>query len=161
MKNRNALPDKEKIKLRWASLCAVSEQCEYDLRLKGRRAGISAEDIEEILSFLRQNKFLDEARFARAFANDKVRFAGWGFNKIRMALKAKRISDIVISTAIESVDRKDYIDALKKVGNVKARSLDLSLPSDKNKFIRHMLSKGFEIDLVMKMCDWIERKTKG
>ena len=74
-----------------AGLCAKSEQCPYDIMAKLRKFGLTAEDAGEVLDSLREQKFVDEARYARSFARDKVRFSGWGRNKIRQQLMLKRI----------------------------------------------------------------------
>ena len=64
-----------------AGLCAKFEQCPYDIMAKLRKFGLTAEDAGEVLDSLREQKFVDEARYARSFARDKVRFSGWGRSK--------------------------------------------------------------------------------
>lgn len=145
------IPNPEAVKLRLASLCARSEQCVSDLRRKCLQAGLTASQAESVLQFLREQKFVDDARFARAFAGDKVRFAGWGMNKIRLALRQKRIGNTEIEDALSSVPKKDYSDALKRVANQKARSLDMSTQEGKAKFYKYMVSRGFESNLVSQL----------
>lgn len=143
----------EKVRLRLAGLCAQSEQCEFDLRKKCRSAGLTEAQTDEVITFLRDNLYLDELRFARAYCNDKVRFAGWGVHKIRLGLMAKRLPGEVIRGAIGGIDRKEYIAALKRVGVAKAKQLDLSRPEERAKFFRHMASRGFETELITKMLN--------
>lgn len=143
-------PDFEKIRLRMADLCARSEQCEYDLRIKLARTRITASECNAIIAFLREGKFIDEQRFAMAFTNDKVRFSAWGRLKIRMALKAKRISDSAIAEAAEAIDADDYTDALMRTARAKASSLDLDDFNDRRRLMRHILSRGFEPSLASK-----------
>ena len=57
-----------------ASLCAKCEQCEEDLRLKMRRHCMEEGDMDSIIAYLYEHKFLDEERYARAYARDKMRF---------------------------------------------------------------------------------------
>lgn len=59
-------------------LCSRSEQCSADLAKKMHGWGISSGNIEKILALLVRDRFVDDNRFAAAFACDKYRFAGWG-----------------------------------------------------------------------------------
>ena len=82
---------------RAAALCSSSEHCIADIREKLSRWGIGEPDARTIVERLVQERFIDEGRYAIAFAKDKFRFSGWGRIKIRYALQQKRIgnSDIV------------------------------------------------------------------
>ena len=148
----------ERMLQRLAALCARTEQCEYDLREKMRRAGMASADAERVLQRLREGKFVDEGRFARAFAADKVRFAGWGRAKISLALVRKRVPRPLIDEALAAIDRKEYIEALKRAGAAKARTLDMTDYADVQKFYRHMLSRGFERALVAKLVEYLRRE---
>ena len=119
---RSNPPDEEKMRLRLADLCARTEQCRHDLDQKMRRAGLSEEG---------RRRVLDERRYACAFSRDKVRFAGWGRQKIRQALSAKRLDSDAIDEGLRAISRDEYIGSLKRSALAKARQLDLSLPADR------------------------------
>lgn len=142
-----------------ADLCSRSEQCSSDIRRKLMRKGLSPSQIEEITEFLINNRFLSDERFAAAFAGDKVRFSGWGRNKIRYALAMKGIPRDVVRDALDSIDHKDYIDALKRVGAQKIKSLNIHDLADRQKFYRHMLSRGFEGELVGRLLEAALRRS--
>lgn len=134
---------------RMAELCARSEQCEADIRQKLYRLGLSPASVQDCIERLVRGRFIDNARFARAFANDKVRFSSWGRNKIRLALIGKRIPSETIREALDSIDEADYLQALKRTIGAKVRSLDLRGPDARNerlKLFRFVLSRGFEPD---------------
>ena len=147
----------EKMCLRLAGLCARSEQCEFDLRKKCRNAGLTAGQTAEIIRYLGENRYLDERRFARAYCNDKVRFGGWGSRKIRLGLMAKRLPADVIREALGEIDRKEYIEALKRVGLAKAKQLDMTQADERAKFFRYMASRGFETELIVKLASGFRR----
>lgn len=138
-----------KVLLRLAGLCAGSEQCSGDIRQKAIRSGLSSEDAERVVEYLVGNKYVDDSRFARAFASDKVRFSGWGRMKVRMGLRAKDISDRNIAMALESIDSQDYSEALAKALHAKARALDLSDVKGRQSLYRHLASRGFESQLIV------------
>lgn len=142
--------DPEALLKRMAALCARSEQCSFDITTKLYKAGLHREKREEIINYLVANRFLDDARFARNFASFKVRFCAWGKRKIRMALAAKRISPKYISEAIDAIDETDYHEAVNRIVHQKKQSLDLSLREDKDKLFRHLLSRGFESEIIRK-----------
>lgn len=148
----------EAMRLRLAGLCARSEQCESDLRQKIYRAGLTSGQSDEIISFLKENRYLDESRYAKAYCNDKVRFSGWGKIKIREGLRAKRISSGIIEEALGNIDHKEYVDKLKQTGIAKARRLNMLDYADKAKFLRQMTSRGYETSLVTKLADAIIKK---
>lgn len=135
---------------RLAALCSRSEQCESDLQKKMYAAGLTADEIQKILRYLKDNRFLDNSRFARAFANDKVRFSAWGRRKIRAALAVKHISAADISNALESIDHEEYTDALNRCAKAKSRTLNLHQREDVQKLYRHLISRGFESELSVK-----------
>ena len=104
----------EKILLKMADLCSRSEQCSADIRQKLLRKGMSSSQTADLLRRLEEQRFIDDARFARAFASDKVRFSAWGKMKIRMALRQKRISSADIDSALEAVEEADYAAAAER-----------------------------------------------
>lgn len=149
----------EKVLLRLAGLCASSEQCTGDIRSKALKAGLSMMDAERVVEYLVSGKYVDDRRFARAFASDKVRFSRWGRMKVRMGLKGKGISDADISEALQSIDAAEYAEALQKALSAKARGLDLSDVKGRQSLYRHLASRGFESALtVAAIKDYIIKK---
>lgn len=156
--NRKKPADTEKLRLKMADLCARSEQCEYDIREKLRRNLLQSSVVDEIISFLLERHFIDNKRYARSFANDKVRFAGWGRNKIRQALRLKRIPSDFIDNAIENIDEKEYNQSLLRIAQNKAKSLDIDIYQDKIKLYRHLLSRGFESAKISKVISILQTR---
>ena len=136
---------------RMAGLCAKSEQCTSDINLKLYKAGLPKEKREEIVEYLTENRYLDDARFARSFASYKVRFSSWGKRKIRMALAAKRISPQFIGEALDAIDEEDYEAALKRAVEAGKKDLDPSDREQRIKLFRRLLARGFESDLIGRM----------
>lgn len=142
-------PTAEGMLVRMAGLCAGAEQCSADIRAKILKQGFSAEEAEKMIAYLTQHKYLDDARYARAYAADKVRFSGWGRMKVRLGLRGKGLSDSEISRALEYVSDADYQEALSKAMAAKARGLELRDVKDRQKLYRHMASRGFESQLII------------
>lgn len=138
----------EAARLKMADLCARGEHCSFEIKEKLRKMQISTSIAEEITDYLIENRYIDNLRFATAFARDKVRLSGWGRNKIRMALAMKRIDSSDIREALDEIDEEDYDAALNKAAAAKAKSLDLSDYNDRARLFRHLAARGFEASLI-------------
>ena len=117
---------KESALLRLASLCSRSEQFEFDINRKMMNWGLNSSQRQELLEYLKENKYLDESRFARSFTNDKARFSAWGPYKIRLELRRRQINNNLITEAISNVEQKIWKEGLLKNLNSKAKNLDLT-----------------------------------
>lgn len=148
----------EKVLQRLAALCARSEQCSADIRRKLDTSGLSAGEREEIMSKLVELKFVDDLRYARSLARDKVRFAGWGKLKIRAHLYTKRLDADTIREAMAAIEPADYKEALLRVARAKGRTLDMHLREDRDKLLRHIVSRGFEPPLAIKVMEAIAKR---
>lgn len=148
----------EAARLRMASLCSTREVCEFEIRAKLLRMHLPDSEIEKILDFLVENKFVDNARYARAFASDKARFSGWGRQKIAMGLRQKRISASHIAMALDGLDHDIYAQSLLKAARSGASSLDLEQYGDRAKLARRLASRGFESGLIMAVIEQLRRE---
>lgn len=140
-------PDQAMVRLE--TICARAERCTRELRDKLWQWGLSSADAEKIIASLENRKFVDDTRFARAFINDKVKFARWGRRKIRVTLAAKRIDSRVVSQLLEEIDEKTYTDNLLTVMKLKAGTIsDPKTYAGRTKLFRHAVSRGYEPELV-------------
>lgn len=141
--------DEESAKLKMAGLCARAEQCSFDISQKLFRMGLSSEARNRIIEFLEEKEFLDDYRFARSYARDKCRFSGWGPYKIRQGLSVKRVGSEAIAEALESVEDKDWEEALARAAATKVKNLDLigeEAKQNRVKLMKFLLGRGFEYD---------------
>lgn len=152
-------PTAEEMLVRMAGLCAGAEQCCHDIRQKIRKQGFTEVETAGMLEYLIANKYIDDSRYARAFATDKVRFSGWGRMKIRMGLRLKGVADSDISLALQSITESDYAESLRKTLETKARSLDMSDIKDRQKLYRHAAARGFESDIIIKAIRSLLKKS--
>ena len=72
-----------------AAFCSISEHCESEVRERLQKAGVSPDEADRIVDYLYDEQYLDAARYCRAFARDRLRFAHWGRVKIQQALRLK------------------------------------------------------------------------
>ncbi|MBL7900465.1 MAG: RecX family transcriptional regulator [Bacteroidia bacterium] len=148
--NSSPKQELEKIKL-W---CAYQERSHYEVRLKLQKAGLKENEIAQILSELISDNYLNEERFAKAFAGGKFRMKHWGRVKIKTELKKHRVSAPNIQKALESLDEKDYQTTLREL-TLKRIKTSGSRPTLRVKasVYRYLLSKGFEPEAVMEQIN--------
>ena len=103
--------------------CAYQERAQQEVRDKLYEYGMSKDEVEEILSNLISENFLNEERFAVQFAGGHFRIKGWGKVKINHALKQKRVSAYNIKKALQSIDLDAYEKTLEALANKKWNSL--------------------------------------
>ncbi|MCA1757147.1 MAG: recombination regulator RecX [Bacteroidales bacterium] len=137
------------------ALCSRSEKCVKDIRDKLDSWDITDPgSIEKLISELKKEGFIDERRYAFAYAREKHRFNRWGKRKISLMLGSKGIERELVGEALEAIDPGEYRetlknDLLKKRSSVKAvNQYDL-----KGKLIRFAAARGYENDLIWSVID--------
>lgn len=99
--------------------CAWQERCRSEAWTKLLQLGSPRGDVQRLLGVLENEGFLDDGRFARAYARGKFSQNGWGRIKIREALRGKRVSEDQIEDALELIENTDYQERL--VGIIRKR----------------------------------------
>lgn len=152
---------KEKALERLASLCSRSEQCESDLNRKLIAWHLPAIDRNDIIEYLKTNRYIDEKRYAKSFVNDKARFSAWGPVKIRIELKKRKIKSSVIKEALANVDKDVWKEALLRCVRAKSRNLELTGEEgfeNSQKLLRYLISRGFSTEISLRVISLIKRK---
>lgn len=145
--------ERDKVLDRMRNLCSRREYCKGDIMKKvlpavdGDRAAA-----EKIISTLVKEKYIDELRYASAFARDKSSLAGWGEIKIRHMLSSKGISREVISMALEEIDGEKAMNRLDKLMENKLGSIKDD-PQCRLKLLRFGLGRGYGYDEVSSVIE--------
>lgn len=130
--------------------CAYQERAQQEVRDKLYEWGLYTDAVERIITTLITGNFLNEERFAKAYAQGKFNMKGWGRNKIKQGLKLKRISDPLIRKALLAIDADDYYNMLEKVIDKKSNQLtEKDAFKRRYKLQQYALSRGFENDLII------------
>ena len=133
--------------------CAYQERCHNEVKEKLYNLGVWKKEHDEIIATLIEENYLNEERFAIAFAGGRFRIKQWGRVKIKYELKQKQVSDYCIRKALAAIDDDDYEKAAQKLFDEKLRALK----SEKNVFIKkrklqdHLMQKGYEADIIRGM----------
>lgn len=129
--------------------CAVQERGHQEVRDKLYAWGLHRTQVEEAIGRLIGEGFLNEQRFAETFAVSKFHQKGWGRIKIEHELKARRISSPCIKLGLKAIEEDEYMDALKRLVHRRwALEKTHPEPMRRQRVIRYLLSRGFEMDRV-------------
>lgn len=129
--------------------CAYQERSQQEVRDKLYEWGLWPDAVEQIISQLIEGNFLNEDRFAKAYTKGKFSQKAWGRIKIKQGLKFKRVPDVLIKKALQTIDADDYLVALTRILEKKAATL-----SEKNalkrryKLQQYAMGRGYEADLI-------------
>ena len=139
---------------RAAAWCSRGERCTADVRAKLDAWGLNVEDADAVMESLAADGYVDDLRYAKAFAGDRARLSGWGRVKIAYALRAKGIADAAVREALDGVDDDDYAASMDKAMSSKARLMtEDDRLKRKAKLIRFGVSRGYDYGAVAR---WVE-----
>src|SRR5690349_1598270 len=103
--------------------CAYQERCHMEVRDKLYSFGLYRNQVEQLLTQLIEENYINEERFAIAYAGGKFRMKQWGKEKIKYALKQKRVSDYCIRKALAAISNSDYNKTFLSLANKKLLTL--------------------------------------
>ena len=138
--------------LRLAALCAQAEHCEYEMQEKMRRWEIADDAQARVMQRLITERYVDDERFARAFANDKVKYNKWGRRKVEQAMWLKHIAEDIRQRVLDGIDDEEYIAILRPLLQQKRRSVKAHNDYElRQKLIKFAIGRGFTMDII-KQC---------
>lgn len=169
--------NKQQLMERLMARCSRSEYstgqvAAYACRWLDKEEGAGSSIVEEIVERLVKEKFVDDRRFAAAFVRDKLKFNGWGRQKIVYKLRSLGVDDVIISEAIaenyngngEGCDASAVLervvankwkalcrrDERKMANGVEKVSQMRSVQARKAAVIRFAMGRGFDYEEIVK-----------
>lgn len=130
--------------------CAMAERCLSEVKGKLLQWGVPTEKVDLILLRLVEDNYINEERYAKAFAKEKHRFHHWGRMKIKQALRIKQLPPNLIDEAVDELDKEIYKVALATMLQKKAKEVKGKNDYDrKGKLIRFAVGRGYEMDDIL------------
>lgn len=143
---------------RLSRLCSIREYCKSEIAKKIEALkGDDAIDTQAIISQLCKDKYIDENRYAAAFARDKSALQGWGVQKIRMALARKGVDPEAISYGLEQIDGEKAQSKMESVLAAKLRTLKGEQAQVFARLMRFGLSRGYSYNQIKAFYDNVRR----
>ncbi len=129
--------------------CAYQERCHSEVKEKLYLLGVWKNEHDEIIATLIEENYLNEERFAIAFAGGRFRIKQWGRVKIRYELKQKQVSEYCIKKALNGIEEEAYLNVLNKLAKEKYAALKAEqYLVRKKKTMDYLIGKGFEMEFV-------------
>jgi regulatory protein len=153
---KNPVVDFATAKGKIAKYCAYQERSHLEVEQKLYSFGITSAQVQEVLAWLITENYVNEERYAIAFAGGKFRIKKWGKIKIANRLGQKKISQYSIDKSLSHIDNKDYLDTMEQLIRQKWQSTSVGNVYElRNKVARYVISKGFEPDQVWELIKTI------
>jgi Uncharacterized protein conserved in bacteria len=130
--------------------CAYQERCHAEVKEKLYSFGLYKKDVDQLISQMIEENYLNEERFAIQYAGGKFRMNQWGRVKIKHALRQKQVSEYSIKKALKQISESDYKKTLQKLAEQKLKTLksETNIFSKKKKLLDYLLQKGYEGELI-------------
>ena len=140
--------------LRLTSLCSTAEHCSHEMLEKMRRWEIDEDTQARIMEYLVKEKYIDDERYARFFAKDKIRYNKWGRRKVEQAMWQKHIDTDIQQRVLDEIDDDEYLLILRPLLKSKRKAVKASSDYEMNmKLIRFAMGRGFTMDIIRQCLD--------
>ena len=135
------------IKLRY--YCSYQERCHKEVQEKLRTFNVIPDGVNQIISNLISENFLNENRFSKSYVRGKFNIKHWGKIRIVNELKKRNISKYNINQGLKEIDELDYQNKFEEIFNKKLSSLEgLTLITKKKKILSYLMYRGWESSLI-------------
>ena len=129
--------------------CSYQDRCHKEVIEKLKTYKIKSSDLNQIVSNLINENFLNESRFSKSFVRGKFNIKNWGKVRIHNELKKRKISAYNISLGMKEINEIEYHKKLDYIFNKKLSSLDgINNISKKKKIISYLTYRGWERNLI-------------
>jgi regulatory protein len=124
------------------------ERTVHEVRVRLERAAVATGVIDEVIAELVDQGLLDDARFARLFAEDKRTLEAWGSDRIERGLSARGISPEIVRAAIGTASEESELDRALSL----LRRRFPTAPEnrrDRDRALGVLLRKGYDSELAL------------
>ncbi len=131
--------------------CSYRDRTVREVSQKLYSLGASQQLAAQIVNILKEELFIDERRFALAFARGKLENNKWGKIKLKYEMQGRGLDPLTVNQALESLDPERYSEILNGIARAKIKTLRaLDEYTAKGKTAEYCTRKGFEVDLIWK-----------
>lgn len=140
----------DEAKRRMERYCAYQERCHKEVKDKLKEMRMIPDAIDLIILHLLQHNFLNETRYAQAYARGKFNIKKWGKNRIIRELKLRQISKYNLEMALKEIPSEVYYATFHELAEKRLTQLEYetNLQKKKKKFADYMFYRGWEPSLV-------------
>ena len=139
--------------------CSYQERCHYEVYNKLKGLTRNNDDINQVITKLIDDGYLNETRFSKEFTIGKFNHKNWGRIRIKLELKKRRISTKNIEIGLNELDDEKYQKKLEDLfkRKLERHSYKMDIHS-KKKIFDYFNYRGWEKDLIFKKLDALNEK---
>jgi len=127
---------------------ALDRRDRTELELRGILAGkrVVPADAGAVVAELADGGFIDDARFAQRFADDRRRLDAWGAERIGRRLRALGVAPEHVAAALGEQDRERELEAAIALLERRVPAIPQTT-RDRDRALAMLLRKGYELEL--------------
>jgi regulatory protein len=142
-------------------LLAFRPRSEQELRQKLKQKGFEATAIDDVMAHLKEHGLINDAAFARYWAENRASFSPRSRRMVQLELRRKGVA---MELADETSQELDDVDAAYRAGARKAARMDAvaSYEEFRRRLGEYLRRRGFEYDVIDRSLKrlWEERAHK-
>ncbi|HYX77748.1 MAG TPA: regulatory protein RecX [Solirubrobacterales bacterium] len=127
------------------SALRVKERTTAELAALLERRGYHPQEVADAISRLADAGELDDARFARRYAEDKRELRGWGPERIRAALEARGVPSALGEAALEADTHEAQVGRAREL--LEARARPLGTEADRARALGFLARRGYDYEI--------------
>lgn len=138
--------------------CSYQERCHIEVSEKLRSFVLNQEEKDKIIVHLIESNFLNEERFALVFSISKFHQKKWGKIRIKNELKARKISDYLVTKALKEIPTEEYEITFENLAEKHWETItEKNDLKKRKKFCDYLLRKGWESERIYEKVKELEK----
>jgi len=138
--------------------CSYQERCHIEVSEKLRGFVLNQAEKDRIIVHLIESNFLNEERFALVFSISKFHQKKWGKIRIKNELKARKISDYLVTKALKEIPSEEYEMTFENLAEKHWESItEKNNLKKRKKFCDYLLRKGWESERIYEKVKELEK----
>ena len=138
--------------------CSYQERCHVEVSEKLRSFILNQHEKDQIIVHLIEHNFLNEERFASIFSISKFHQKKWGKIRIKNELKARKISDYLVTKALKEIPSEEYEMTFENLAEKHWETItEKNDLKKRKKFCDYLLRKGWESERIYEKVKELEK----
>jgi regulatory protein len=134
---------------------SYKERTESELRAWLAERDVVEVEIEEVIARLMEAGAIDDAGFARRYAEDKRELAGWGPDRITAALASRGVARGHIEAALAGEDAEAQVE--RAVALLENRGMACAEERERDRALGLLVRRGYPLELAYEAVRTVER----
>ncbi len=137
---------------------SYKERTESELRSWLAEREVAEVEIEEVIALLMEAGAIDDASFARRYAEDKRVLAGWGPDRITAALESRGVARAHIEAALAGEGAEEQLE--RAVALLGDRGYSCADERERERALGLLVRRGYSLELAYDAVRSIERPSR-